>query len=240
MSTPAAGFARATAFPSDFPDANATMNGVFGSGPGFGVSTFGAGVDYHVNNNVTIGVSAGLVKGPATGSDGLRQNAAVDAISRSRCRRKTAIWRSRSCGRTAGSYQTQSLAAPASMCPPPKCPPPKCAPPKCAPPPMWPPPKCATAAAEMGSATAEVRYARLPPAVTAEGAVMKTAATEAATIEGAVAEAATVEAATEEAGALETAAADPAVRSWPGRLNLAVVIAQAAMSAAVTANPYPP
>jgi opacity protein-like surface antigen len=61
------GLARATAFSSELPDAGATMNGVFGRGPGFGVSTFGAGVDYHVTNNVTIGVSAGMVKGPDAG-----------------------------------------------------------------------------------------------------------------------------------------------------------------------------
>ena len=43
------------------------MNGAFGSGPGRGVGTFGAGVDYHVTNNVTIGVSAGVVKGGGAG-----------------------------------------------------------------------------------------------------------------------------------------------------------------------------
>jgi outer membrane immunogenic protein len=58
------GLARATAFGSGFPDAATTMNGVFGAGPGFGVSAFGAGVDYHVTNNVTVGVSAGVVRGP--------------------------------------------------------------------------------------------------------------------------------------------------------------------------------
>jgi opacity protein-like surface antigen len=61
------GLARATAFPASLPDANATINGVFGQGPGFGVATFGAGVDYRVTNNVTIGVSAGVVKGPGDG-----------------------------------------------------------------------------------------------------------------------------------------------------------------------------
>ncbi len=61
------GLARATSFASGFPDAATTMNGVFGTGPGFGVATFGAGVDYHVTNNVTIGVSAGMVKGPGAG-----------------------------------------------------------------------------------------------------------------------------------------------------------------------------
>ncbi len=59
------GIARATAFSSEFPDAGATMNGAFGQGPGFGVTTFGAGVDYHVTNNVTVSVSAGMVNGPA-------------------------------------------------------------------------------------------------------------------------------------------------------------------------------
>jgi len=61
------GLARATAFPSELPDAGATANGVFGPGPGFGVATFGAGVDYHVTNNVTLGVSAGVVRGPGFG-----------------------------------------------------------------------------------------------------------------------------------------------------------------------------
>jgi len=59
------GLARATAFSSELPDANATINGLFGQGPGFGVTAFGAGVDYHVTNNVTVGVSAGIVNGPA-------------------------------------------------------------------------------------------------------------------------------------------------------------------------------
>jgi len=58
------GIARATAFYSEFPDANATINGAFGQGPGFGVTTFGAGVDYRVNNNITVSVSAGMVNGP--------------------------------------------------------------------------------------------------------------------------------------------------------------------------------
>ncbi len=61
------GLARATAFPSELPDAGATVNGLFGQGPGFGVTTFGAGVDYHVTNNVTVGVSAGVVRGPGAG-----------------------------------------------------------------------------------------------------------------------------------------------------------------------------
>ena len=59
-----AGLARATAFAVELPDAAATMNGAFGSGPGRAVTTFGGGVDYHVTNNVTIGVQAGVVKGP--------------------------------------------------------------------------------------------------------------------------------------------------------------------------------
>lgn len=58
------GLARATAFASEFPDANATLNGVFGQGPGFAVKTFGAGFDYHVTNNVTVSVSAGVINGP--------------------------------------------------------------------------------------------------------------------------------------------------------------------------------
>jgi outer membrane immunogenic protein len=58
------GIARATAFATGFPDAGASLNGAFGQGPGFGVATFGAGVDYHVTNNVTVSVSAGMVKGP--------------------------------------------------------------------------------------------------------------------------------------------------------------------------------
>jgi outer membrane immunogenic protein len=62
------GIARATNFASG-PDAGATLNGAFGSGPGFGVTTFGAGVDYHVTNNVTLSVSGGVMKGngPASG-----------------------------------------------------------------------------------------------------------------------------------------------------------------------------
>jgi opacity protein-like surface antigen len=62
------GLAHATAFNSALPDASTTINGLF-YGPG-GVRTvtaLGAGVDYHVTNNVTIGVSAGVVKGPAGG-----------------------------------------------------------------------------------------------------------------------------------------------------------------------------
>lgn len=58
------GFARATAFSSGFPDAGATLNGAFGQGPGFGVTNFGAGFDYHVNNHVTVSVSAGVMNGP--------------------------------------------------------------------------------------------------------------------------------------------------------------------------------
>ena len=58
------GLARATAFSSELPNASATLNGLFGQGPARGVSTFGAGVDYHVTNNVTIGVAAGVVRGP--------------------------------------------------------------------------------------------------------------------------------------------------------------------------------
>ena len=58
------GIARATAFYSEFPDANATINGAFGQGPGFGVAAFGAGFDYHVTNNVTVSVSAGVMNGP--------------------------------------------------------------------------------------------------------------------------------------------------------------------------------
>jgi len=62
------GLAHATAFNSGLPDANATINGLlYGPGGARAVSTFGAGVDYHVTNNVTIGVSAGVVNGPAGG-----------------------------------------------------------------------------------------------------------------------------------------------------------------------------
>ena len=56
------GLARATNFSSPFPDAATTLNGAFGAGPGFGVATFGAGVDYHVTNNLTVGVEARVVK----------------------------------------------------------------------------------------------------------------------------------------------------------------------------------
>jgi opacity protein-like surface antigen len=62
------GIAHATAFKSGLPDADTTINGLF-YGPG-GVRTataFGAGVDYRVTNNVTIGVSAGVLKGPGDG-----------------------------------------------------------------------------------------------------------------------------------------------------------------------------
>lgn len=58
------GLARATAFSSELPDAAATINGVFGQGPGFGVAAFGAGFDYRVTNNVTVSVSAGVMNGP--------------------------------------------------------------------------------------------------------------------------------------------------------------------------------
>ena len=58
------GLARATAFSSELPNAAATMNGLFGQGPSSGVAAFGAGVDYHVTNNLTIGVSAGVMRGP--------------------------------------------------------------------------------------------------------------------------------------------------------------------------------
>jgi opacity protein-like surface antigen len=61
------GLARATAFASPFPDAATTMNGAFGAGPGFGVATFGAGVDYHVNNNITVGVEARVANAPGAG-----------------------------------------------------------------------------------------------------------------------------------------------------------------------------
>jgi opacity protein-like surface antigen len=62
------GLAHATAFNSGFPNADATINGLF-SGPGGAraVTTLGAGVDYHVTNNVTVGVSAGVIKGPGGG-----------------------------------------------------------------------------------------------------------------------------------------------------------------------------
>ncbi len=58
------GIARATPFASELPDANATLNGLFGQGPGFGVATMGAGFDYKVTDKITIGVSAGVIKGP--------------------------------------------------------------------------------------------------------------------------------------------------------------------------------
>jgi opacity protein-like surface antigen len=58
-----AGMARATAFNSAFPNAGDTLNGAFGQGPGMGVGAFGAGVDYHVTNNLTVGVSAGVMRG---------------------------------------------------------------------------------------------------------------------------------------------------------------------------------
>jgi outer membrane immunogenic protein len=58
------GIARATAFASELPDANATLNGAFGQGPGFGVTTLGAGFDYHLNDKITVGVSAGVFRAP--------------------------------------------------------------------------------------------------------------------------------------------------------------------------------
>jgi opacity protein-like surface antigen len=61
------GIARATAFPSELPDANATLNGVFGQGPGFGVTTLGAGFDYRLNDKITVGVSAGVIRAPGGG-----------------------------------------------------------------------------------------------------------------------------------------------------------------------------
>ncbi len=61
------GLARETAFPSEFPDANATINGLFGQGPGHGVTVFGAGFDYHLTKNVTVGLSAGVINGPGAG-----------------------------------------------------------------------------------------------------------------------------------------------------------------------------
>ena len=57
------GLARATAFSSELPNAGATLNGLFGQGPARGVTAFGAGVDYRVTNNITIGVSAGVTRG---------------------------------------------------------------------------------------------------------------------------------------------------------------------------------
>lgn len=61
------GIARATNFASSAPDAASSMNGAFGSGPGFGVSTFGAGVDYHITPNLTVGVQARVLNGQGGG-----------------------------------------------------------------------------------------------------------------------------------------------------------------------------
>jgi opacity protein-like surface antigen len=61
------GVARATAFSSPLPDAATTMNGAFGAGPGFGVATVGAGLDYRITNNLTIGVQARVVNSPGGG-----------------------------------------------------------------------------------------------------------------------------------------------------------------------------
>jgi opacity protein-like surface antigen len=62
------GLAHATVFNFGLPDANAALNGLFyGPGGARAVTALGAGVDYHVTNNVTIGVSAGVVNGPARG-----------------------------------------------------------------------------------------------------------------------------------------------------------------------------
>jgi outer membrane immunogenic protein len=62
------GLARATAFNSGLPNADNSINGLFyGPGPERTVTNFGAGVDYHVTNNVTIGVSAGMVRGAGPG-----------------------------------------------------------------------------------------------------------------------------------------------------------------------------
>jgi opacity protein-like surface antigen len=62
------GLAHATAFNSALPDANTTINGLFyGPGATHAVTALGAGVDYHITNNVTIGVSAGVTHGPAGG-----------------------------------------------------------------------------------------------------------------------------------------------------------------------------
>ena len=58
------GIARASNFASPFPDAATTMNGAFGTGPGFGVATFGAGVDYRVTPNITVGVQARVLNAP--------------------------------------------------------------------------------------------------------------------------------------------------------------------------------
>jgi opacity protein-like surface antigen len=62
------GLAHATAFNSGLPDANQTLNGLFyGPGGSRAVTQAGVGVDYHVTNNVTIGVSAGVMNGPGVG-----------------------------------------------------------------------------------------------------------------------------------------------------------------------------
>ena len=58
------GFARATAFNSGQPDADASLNGLLhGPGPTRGVTTLGAGVDYQVTRNVRIGVSGAVING---------------------------------------------------------------------------------------------------------------------------------------------------------------------------------
>ncbi len=62
-----AGVARATNFSSPLPDAATTLNGAFGAGPGFGVATFGAGVDYHISHNLTVGLQARVINGPGGG-----------------------------------------------------------------------------------------------------------------------------------------------------------------------------
>lgn len=62
-----AGLARATPFSSELPNAGATLNGVFGQGPAQGVGALGAGVDYRLTNNVTIGVAAGVFRGAGEG-----------------------------------------------------------------------------------------------------------------------------------------------------------------------------
>jgi outer membrane immunogenic protein len=62
------GFARATAFNSGLPDADNSINGLFyGPGPTRTVTSLGAGVDYHVTNNVTLSVGAGVVNGAGAG-----------------------------------------------------------------------------------------------------------------------------------------------------------------------------
>ena len=61
------GVARATNFASSFPDAVTSLNGAFGSGPGFGVTTFGAGVDYRLTPNITLGVEARVINGQGGG-----------------------------------------------------------------------------------------------------------------------------------------------------------------------------